>query len=85
MIGVEENKRFKFIDINKAFTQVSGLNKAQVIGKYVEEVIPEPDLSIVLTNYNKAIATKANVIWEQTSSYPSGEKIEHISTKPRKK
>ena len=82
IIGVEENIRFKFIAVNNAFIQVSGLNEDQIIGKYIEEIIPKPSLSYVIKNYIKAIATKGNVKWEETTIYPTGEKTGFVSVNP---
>ncbi len=70
------------MSINRAFTQSSGLSETQIIGKYVEEIIPEPSLSLVLAKYKEAIATKVRVSWEETSVYPAGQKTGIVSVNP---
>lgn len=82
LIHVEENTRFKFNAVNKAFTLASGLREDQIIGRYVDEIIPEPSLSMVLGNYRKAISTKESVSWEETSIYPAGKKTGIVSVNP---
>ncbi|MEJ5994401.1 PAS domain S-box protein [Pedobacter sp. Du54] len=82
LLTVENNKKFKFASINKAFAKVSGLSEEQVIGSYVEEIIPEPSLTSVLANYKIAIESKKMVSWEETSQYPTGEKTAIVSVNP---
>ncbi|MGF1923720.1 MAG: PAS domain S-box protein, partial [Bacteroidia bacterium] len=82
LINVEENKRFRFKSINKAFTVALALSKDEVEGKYVDEVIPEPSLSMVLGKYREAIANKKIVSWEETSIYPAGRKTGIVSVNP---
>ncbi|MDF3076224.1 MAG: domain S-box-containing protein [Sphingobacteriaceae bacterium] len=40
MLDVEPGEKFKFTSVNRSFLQVTGLKEDQVIGKYVDEVIP---------------------------------------------
>ena len=42
-----------------------------VVGKTVNEVIPEPSLTMVQGKYRQAIEEKTTVIWEETSDYPT--------------
>ncbi|MBP8067577.1 MAG: PAS domain S-box protein, partial [Pedobacter sp.] len=72
LINVEENCRFKFKAVNKSFILASGLTTNQLEDKYVEEIIPEPSLSLVLSKYLEAIALKESVSWEETTTYPTG-------------
>ncbi len=82
LIGVEDNERFKFISVNRAFTLASGLTTSQIVGKYVEEVIPEPSLTEVLTKYKECIESKKRVSWEETTLYPAGKKTGIVSINP---
>jgi PAS domain S-box-containing protein len=81
-LAVEPNERYRFVSVNPAFYKITGLPNAEVIGKVVHEVIPEPSLSLVLTNYRKAIAEKAVVRWEETTDYPAGQLIGEVSVAP---
>jgi PAS domain S-box-containing protein len=81
-LSVENGDQFKFVSVNRAFVDVIGVKEEQVVGSYVEEIIPEPSLSIVLSNYKLAIATKASVSWEETSLYPNGKKTGIVSVNP---
>ncbi|HXV87149.1 MAG TPA: GAF domain-containing protein, partial [Gemmatimonadales bacterium] len=63
---------FTFVSVNRAFLTVTGLHLDQVLGKRVDEVIPQPALGQVLERYQQAIRDKRTVRWEETSEYPSG-------------
>ncbi len=81
-LDVEEGERFRFISVNPAFLGATGLSEEQVVGKLVEEVIPEPSRSLVLGNYKKAIQTKKAVTWEEITEYPAGRKYGQVSAIP---
>ena len=77
-----EGDRFRFVEINPAFTSATGLAEAQVVGKLVDEVIPEPSLSLVLESYRAACREQRTVRWEEVSEYPSGTKHGQVSVTP---
>ncbi len=81
-IKVEPDDCFRFLSINSAFLTATGLTEDQIVGKRIEEVIPELSVQLVLDNYRKAIKENRIVRWEETSVYPSGEKIGHVSIAP---
>ena len=56
---------FRFAAVNARFLEATGLALDQVIGRRVEDVIPEPSLSLVLARYAQAIADRAPVYWEE--------------------
>ena len=47
-LAVEPEGRFRFVSVNAAFLRVTGLSPEAVVGKTVNEVIPEPSLTMVL-------------------------------------
>ncbi len=71
-LRVEAENVYRFISINRAFCKVTGLNSEQVVGKLVNEVIPQPALNIVLEMYKQAITDKRIIRWEEDSEYPAG-------------
>jgi PAS domain S-box-containing protein len=81
-IAIEPNNNFRFTLANPSFFKVTGLREDQVVGKLVQDVIPQPSLQIVLANYQKAINEKSKVIWEETSTYPAGIKTGEVSVTP---
>jgi len=81
-VAVEPEGRFRFASINAAFLNVTGLSREMVVGKTVNEVIPEPSLTMVLGKYRQAIEEKTAVLWEETSNYPSGRLTGEVSIVP---
>jgi PAS domain S-box-containing protein len=82
VLSVETDGRYRFVFANKAFEKTTGLSPEKVIGRYVNEVIPEPSLSLVLTKYLEAIATRERVVWQETSEYPFGQVMGEVSVVP---
>ncbi len=82
LIHVENNQKFKLKSINKAFSLASGFSESQIIGKYIEEVIPEPSLTIVRDKYMEAITNKTSVSWEEISIKPDGKRTGIVSINP---
>jgi PAS domain S-box-containing protein len=81
-LTVEPHEQYRFTSVNAAFSRTTGVPSEQVIGKMVNEIIPEPALSLVREKYRQAIVEKAIVRWEETSSYPSGQLIGEVSIAP---
>jgi PAS domain S-box-containing protein len=77
-----EGVRFRFLHVNSAFARATGLSESQVVGRYVDEVIPEPSLSLVITKYRQAIEERRTVQWEEVTKYPSGRKFGSVSVTP---
>ena len=82
LLSVEQNDRYKFITINNAFKNSTGLTSDQILNKYVDEVIPNPSLKLVLKKYKEAIQTKKTLHWEEVTEYPAGTKIGLVSVTP---
>ena len=81
-LAVEPQDRFRFVSVNSAFLRTTGLTEDQVVGRLVQEVIPEPAHALVLGNYKKAIQTRQTVGWEEVSDYPAGKKYGEVSIIP---
>jgi PAS domain S-box-containing protein len=81
-LGVEPDDCFRFLSINQMFLKVTGLAKDLVVGKRIEEVIPKPSIFMVRDNYKKAIRENKTIRWEETSTYPAGEKVGRVSITP---
>jgi PAS domain S-box-containing protein len=79
---VEPGGQYRFDSVNPAFLNITGLTYAQVTGRRVSEVIPEPSLSLVLGKYSQAIREKTIVRWEEISDYPTGRLAGDVSVAP---
>lgn len=81
-LAVEPEGQFRFVSVNPAFLRVTGLRLETVVGKTVNEVIPEPSRASVLGKYRQAVAEKSIVHWEETSDYPAGRLTGEVSVAP---
>ncbi len=81
-LAVEGDGIYRFISVNQAFCNVTGLCEDMIVGKLVNEVIPEPTLSMVLEKYGLAIKENSIIRWEETSNYPTGRLIGDVSIAP---
>jgi PAS domain S-box-containing protein len=81
-VAVESDDRYRLLAVNPAFLKATGLAEDQVVGKLVQEVIPEPSLTMVLKKYEEAIGNKKNMQWEETSEYPAGRKVGEVTVAP---
>jgi PAS domain S-box-containing protein len=71
-VAVEPDGGFRFAAVNSAFLQATGLAKEEIIGRRIEEVIPDPPLELVKAHYREAIGKGAPVTWGQEIGYPKG-------------
>ena len=81
-VSVEPEDCFRFVSVNPAFVKATGIAEDQIVGKRIEEVIPENSLQLVLDNYRESIKANKTVRWEETSAYPTGEKTGIVSIAP---
>lgn len=72
LLSVEGEAAFRFTAVNPAFLAVTGLSPEQVVGKRVEEVLPETAHALVIGNYRQAIRENKTAKWEEKSVYPTG-------------
>jgi PAS domain S-box-containing protein len=82
ILGVEGPGIYRFVSVNAAFGAATGLNASDVVGRLVTDVIPPPAHALVLGRYAEAIATRAHVVWEEVSEYPTGTKHGEVTVCP---
>jgi len=82
VIAVHPDESFSFHKVNSAFLRATGLREDQIVGKGVEQVIPEPSLSFALGRYRQAIREKRAISWEEVTQYPTGLKTGEVSVSP---
>ncbi len=82
MVDVIKDREFRFGSVNPAFTTLTGIPMNSVIGRRVEEILPEPSGATFLRNCHRAIDAKQTIRWEETSKYPTGIRIGDVSIAP---
>ncbi len=81
-LAVEADGQYRFLSVNRTFLGTTGLAAEQVVGRRVDEVIPEPARSFVVERYGEAIRERKTITWEEISEYPSGRKVGVVSVTP---
>jgi diguanylate cyclase (GGDEF)-like protein/PAS domain S-box-containing protein len=84
LLDIEQDGGYRFVAVNPPFLAATGLTEEQVVGRRIEEVIPEPSLRLVLARYAHAIQSGKAVFWEETSEYPAGTKYGEVMVAPVK-
>jgi PAS domain S-box-containing protein len=82
MIKVEGVGKYRFAAVNKPFLEATGLPIEKVINHLIEEVIPQPSLSLVLEKYAQAIKMQKQLTWEEETNYPAGTKTGIVTVTP---
>src|SRR5690606_25906730 len=73
-LAVEADGQCRFLSVNPAFCQSSGLRERDVVGRTVQEIVPEESLSALFDHGQAAIAERRPVVRYQVSPYPTGTK-----------
>jgi PAS domain S-box-containing protein len=82
LLSIESGDCFRFESINSAFLNVTGLKREQVVGKRIEEVLPEVAHALVIGKYKQAIRENKTVRWEEVSEYPTGKLYGEVAVTP---
>jgi len=81
-IAVEPDGEFRFLSVSRDFLTATGLNRGQVVGSFVRDIIPPPSREMVLNHYREAIRTGQTVRWEEKSVYPAGQRYAEVAVTP---
>ena len=81
-IAVEPDGDFRFLSVSRDFLNATGLNREQVVGSLVRDVIPPPSREMVLNHYRAAIRSGQPVRWEEKSVYPAGQRYGEVAVTP---
>jgi two-component system, NarL family, sensor kinase len=84
LISIEDKDRYRFQSINLSFTTVTGWRSDQVVGKIMEEVLPESSHELVRGKYREAIETGKVVDYLEIVVLPAGKKYGEIRIIPIK-
>ncbi len=82
LLSVEPGDVYRFKSINRAFLAATGMKSEHVIGRRIEEVLPESSHGLVLANYRRAIDERRRVDWEEVAVYPAGTKVGEVNVAP---
>lgn len=72
LLEVTEDGRFRNLEINPAFEKSTGLPRTQLIGKFIEETVPEEAASIVNDKYRRCVEAGHPIEEEVELDLPTG-------------
>lgn len=81
-LGVEPGPRYRFLSVNPAFSEATGVPESAVVGQLVDDVIPSESLAMVLQKYQEAIESRGSVSWLEVSDYAKGKKYGEVKVTP---
>ncbi len=81
-VAVEPGGVFRFSSVNRRFLEVTGLRETQIAGVLVRDIVPATAHALVFQKYDEAIRSRLPVSWEETSEYPSGRRVGHVTVVP---
>jgi PAS domain S-box-containing protein len=82
LVAVKDEDQFEFVSVNQAFLQVSGYRADQVVSAPMERVVPPANVPLVRAQYQRAIATRQPVVYEEEARLPAGTRHAEITLIP---
>jgi PAS domain S-box-containing protein len=82
LLAVEPDDCFRFLSVNHAFLAATGLREDQVLGKRIEEVLPESSHALVIGKYRQAMLERRRVGWEEVAIFPTERKVGEVTVSP---
>jgi len=82
LLAVEPSGVYRFESVNRAFLTATGMAREQVVGRLIEEVLPESSHALVRGYYRRAIEERQRIDWEEVAVYPAGTKVGEVSVVP---
>ena len=73
---------FRYQAVNRRFLEVTGLTEDEVVGRRLEEVVPEPSCNLARRHMQEALEMGRTVRWEAVTDYPSGRRVGEVSATP---
>ena len=82
LLQVEPGDCYRFLCVNISFLKMTGLSGEQVVGKRIEEVLPQTSHALGKGKYQEAIRERKTVSWEERASYPAGIRVGEVTVTP---
>lgn len=82
LVAVKEDGAYEFVSVNPSFLRVSGYREDQVLHAPMERVVPAANVALVRSQYERAIATRQPVVYEERAELPAGTRHAEITLIP---
>lgn len=82
LLEVTPDGHFRYLEVNPAFENSSGMPSAELVGKLIEETVPEETANIVIAKYRRCIEAGTAIDEEVSLDMPSGHRHYHSTLIP---
>ena len=82
LVRVEHGGGYRFVSVNEAFLRVTGYELRQVLDAPMEQVVPSPNIGLVRSQYERAIAARQPIAYEEKAELPAGTRYAEIALIP---
>jgi PAS domain S-box-containing protein len=82
LVSVEGDGRYLFVSVNQSFLRVTGYEVGQVVDAPMERVVPSANVGLVRSQYERAIAARQSVVYEEKAELPAGTRYAEITLIP---
>lgn len=82
LVAVQGGGGYRFVSVNPSFLRVSGYREDQVLYAPMERVVPAANVALVRSQYERAIATRRPVVYEERAELPAGTRHAEITIIP---
>ncbi len=82
LLEVTPDGRFRNLEINPAFEKSSGIDRQQLIGKFIEETVPKETAEAVAAKYRRCIESGTAYEEEVALDLPNGRRFYHSTLIP---
>ena len=82
LLEVTNDGRFRNLEVNPAFEKSSGMSSSALVGKFIEETVPEETAQLVIAKYRRCVEAGTVTNEEITLELPSGIRHYHSSLIP---
>ena len=82
LLEVVDGNRFRSVEVNPAFEKTTGISRAELVGKFLEETIPQATAQRTLATYHRCLSSGSITTDETTLDLPSGRRTLHSTLIP---
>lgn len=82
LVALRGGGRYEVVSVNPSFLRVSGYRAEQVLNAPMERVVPAANVALVRSQYERAIATRQSVVYEERAELPAGTRYAEITLIP---
>ncbi len=82
LMAVEDNGCYRYVSVNKAYIETTGLTGQDILGKRLEEILSSPDSKPMVKRFQQVIADKRPIQYESLITSFGQKVITHTTLSP---